>query len=278
MTPKYVFIDIDGTLVGYDAKIPPSALAALKAAQAKGHKIIIATGRQPAQIYPDLLAALDFDGILASTGAHVERRGQLVYQSLIEGDDLCFAADYFERTGICCLYLSADGQYADRTFTEVVLPYMREVGYSEDLIRGAYGNVRTISDPRTLKGIEKFSYFLSEKTTAELSRDLDDRFYVVDYSVGNLSTELFFGEMTLSGVNKGSGIERFMAHVGAPLSDAIAIGDSGNDIDMIECCGVGVAMGNATEKIKAAADFVTTDVDKDGIYNAFLHLGLIDGA
>ena len=85
---KYIFIDIDGTLVGYDANIPPSALRALQAAQANGHKIIIATGRQRAQIYPDLLAALNFDGIIASTGAHIECDGKVVYESLVEGDDL----------------------------------------------------------------------------------------------------------------------------------------------------------------------------------------------
>lgn len=276
MNPKYVFIDIDGTLVGYDAKIPASALRALKQAQANGHKIIIATGRQRAQIYPDLLASLDFDGIIASTGAHVECDGRKVYESVIEGDDLAFVTNYFDREGICSLLMTENELYADRTFREIVLPYMREVGYSEELIQGAYGNVLTIQDPTTLHGVQKFSYFLSKKTTTEMSHDLDDRFYVVDYSVGNLKTELFFGEMTLAGVNKGSAIKRYMAHVGASLEDAIAIGDSGNDIDMIECCGIGVAMGNATDKIKAAADFVTTDVDKDGIYNAFLHLGLIN--
>lgn len=276
MNSKHIFIDIDGTLVGYDAKIPPSALRALKQAQANGHKIIIATGRQRAQIYPDLLAALEFDGIIASTGAHVECGGRKVYESVIEGENLCAMVDYFEREGVCYLLMSEDKLYSDKTFGEVVLPYMREVGYSESLIQGAYGHVIETDEPRCVSGVQKSSYFLSKKTTAEMSRDLDDRFYVVDYSVGNLKTELYFGEMTLAGVNKGTGIKRYMAHVGASLEDAIAIGDSGNDIDMIECCGIGVAMGNATDKIKAAADLVTTDVDKDGIYNAFLHLGLIN--
>ena len=276
MAPKHIFIDIDGTLVGYDAKIPPSALKAIQAAQARGHKIIIATGRQRAQIYPELLDALDFDGIIASTGAFVECNGQTVYESIVEGDDLRFITDYFRREGMCYLLMSGDELYADHTFRDVVLPYMREVGYTEELIEGAYGNVKTIEDPTNMRGVQKFSYFLSDKTTDVMSRDLDDRFYVVDYSVGKLKTEKYFGEITLAGVNKGSGILRYLEAAGASLEDTIAIGDSGNDIDMIDLCAVGVAMGNATDKIKSAADFVTTDVDKDGIYNAFLHLGLID--
>ena len=276
MAPKHIFIDIDGTLVGYDAKIPASALKALKMAQSRGHKIIIATGRQRAQIYPDLLASLDFDGIIASTGAYVECNGTAVYESVVEGDDLRFITDYFGREGMCYLLMSGDELYADHTFHDVVLPYMREVGYTEELIEGAYGNVKTIEDPTSMRGVQKFSYFLSDKTTDVMSRDLDDRFYVVDYSVGKLKTEKYFGEITLAGVNKGSGILRYLEAAGAALEDTVAIGDSGNDIDMIDLCAVGVAMGNATDKIKNAADFTTTDVDKDGIYNAFLHLGLID--
>ncbi len=276
MKPKHIFLDIDGTLVGYDAKIPPSALRALKLAQARGHKIIIASGRHRPQIYPDLLAALDFDGVIVSTGAHVEYNGRLVYQSVIEGDDLKFVMDYFHREGICYLIVTENELYSDRTFSEVVLPYMRTAGYSEDLIRGAYGNVRVTDDPCSIGKIEKFSYFLSEKNTSEMTRDLDGRFYVVDYSIGDLKTEKFFGEMTLMGVNKGRGILEYLKAAGASLEDTVAIGDSGNDIDMIELCAVGVAMGNATDPIKEAADFVTTDVDKDGIYNAFARLGLLE--
>ena len=79
----------------------------------------------------------------------------------------------------------------------------------------------------------------------------------------------------MAGVNKATAIEKFMAHVGAPMSDSIAFGDSGNDFEMMQTVGLAVAMGNATEPIKELADYVTTDVDKDGIYNAFVHLGLI---
>lgn len=276
MEKKYIFLDIDGTLVGYDAQIPPSAIRALKLARANGHRVIIATGRQMSQIYPSLLSALDFDGIIASTGAHVECQGELIYQSVIEGENLKCILDYFKREKICHLMLTATEQYSDGTFGEIVLPYMRRVGYNEDLIHDTYGTVQPACSPYELPGVEKFSYFLAAKTTEEISCDLGGRFYVVDYSIGNIKTEKHFGEITLAGVNKGSAIKRYMAHVGVSTEHAVAVGDSGNDIDMIECCGIGVAMGNATDTIKAAADLITTDVDKDGIYNAFFRLGLIE--
>ena len=66
-----------------------------------------------------------------------------------------------------------------------------------------------------------------------------------------------------------------MTAVGAPMKNSIAVGDSGNDLEMIKAAGVGVCMGNGSDDVKAAADLVTTDVNDDGIYNAFVKLGLI---
>ena len=70
-------------------------------------------------------------------------------------------------------------------------------------------------------------------------------------------------------------VETLLAHLGADRADTIAFGDAKVDIPMFEACAYGVAMGSGGEEIKAAADYVTTDVDKDGLYNAFAHLGLI---
>jgi len=65
------------------------------------------------------------------------------------------------------------------------------------------------------------------------------------------------------------------AFEGLDLSETMAFGDGGNDISIIERAGIGVAMGNAGESVQAAADYVTTSVDEDGIKQAFLHFGLI---
>ena len=76
-------------------------------------------------------------------------------------------------------------------------------------------------------------------------------------------------------MTKATAIEHFLSHIGGSIEDTIAIGDSGNDLEMINFAHISVAMGNATDAIKAAADFTTTAVDNDGIYNAFVKLGLI---
>ncbi len=275
MDTKYIFLDIDGTLVGYDSKIPDSAVKALKMAQAKGHKVIIASGRSYPIIYPDLLKAVDFDGIVASGGACVFYNGEPIFRSTITGDYLEDIVAYFKREGIQFLAQTSTAMYCEQDFIDKVLPGMVESGCSEELVEKTFSGIKTIDDIRKAPQIEKFSFYLSPHSPAKISKDNGDRFYVVDFSLGRVEAPLYFGEINMAGVNKATAIEKFMAHVGAPISDSIAFGDSGNDFEMMQSVGFSVAMGNATEPIKELADYVTTDVDKNGIYNAFVHLGLI---
>lgn len=275
MSTKYIFLDIDGTLVGYDSKIPDSALNALNMAQKNGHKVFIASGRSLPIIYPDLLKAVNFDGIVASGGACVFYNGEAIFRSVIEGDALNTIVDYFKREGIHFIAHTSEAVYGEQDFFDVVIPGMVAAGCNKELVEKSFSGVIPVEDIKKVKNVEKLSYYLSPYSTQKISDDNGGRFYVVDFNIGNVSQDFSFGEMNLSGVNKGTAIERFMEHIGAPISNSIAFGDSGNDLEMMHCAGISVAMGNATNTIKEVADYVTSDVDKDGIYNAFVHLGLI---
>ncbi len=66
-----------------------------------------------------------------------------------------------------------------------------------------------------------------------------------------------------------------MAHYGITREQTMAFGDGGNDTDMLAYAGIGVAMGNATAEPKAAADYITDDVDHDGVRNALLHFRVL---
>ena len=59
------------------------------------------------------------------------------------------------------------------------------------------------------------------------------------------------------------------------MEETIAFGDGGNDITMIEHAAIGVAMGNANKEVKEIADYITDDVDNNGIYNALKHFNII---
>jgi hydroxymethylpyrimidine pyrophosphatase-like HAD family hydrolase len=119
------------------------------------------------------------------------------------------------------------------------------------------------------------SFFLSRHNVERIAADLQGRFYVTDYSMGDAVVDTYFGEMNLAGVDKGSGIRHILEATGASVRDTIGIGDSRNDLEMLEFVGTPVAMGNATEPIKRMAHLITSAVDEDGIYNAFLSLGLL---
>ena len=63
---------------------------------------------------------------------------------------------------------------------------------------------------------------------------------------------------------------------GIKAEETIAFGDAENDLEMLKFAGIGVAMGNGEEQVKAQADYVTADVDDDGIAKALRHFGLIE--
>ena len=84
-----------------------------------------------------------------------------------------------------------------------------------------------------------------------------------------------FTDITSCKADKASGIAAMAAHFGISISETMAFGDGGNDTPMLRHAGIGVAMGNALPDVQAAADFVTTAVDSDGIAHALRHFGLI---
>ena len=74
---KYIFIDIDGTLIDRHGKVPESAAAAIKKARAEGHRVFIATGRSRCEIF-DAYLAPGFDGIIGAAGGYVEVEGRVI--------------------------------------------------------------------------------------------------------------------------------------------------------------------------------------------------------
>lgn len=277
MNTKYVFLDVDGTLVNFESKIPCSAIEALKKAQKNGHKMILATGRQKSQIYPELLGAVKFDGIMASAGAYVELDGKIVFISHPTPEKLSFVVDFFREHNIPYCLQSAKNLIAEDWCMERIRASMYIEGGDNRLFESVFGTTVITDDPKSLDCVEKMVYYQSPLGLDEVRAALGDFFNVVGYSLedGRSDSKDSHGEITFDGINKAVGIQKFMDAVHAPISDSIAIGDSGNDLEMIKFAGTGVAMGNASESVKKAAELVTTDIDDDGIYNAFVKLGLI---
>jgi hydroxymethylpyrimidine pyrophosphatase-like HAD family hydrolase len=147
---------------------------------------------------------------------------------------------------------------------------MIKSGFSEELLNKSYADVITVDDILSVPDIEKFSYYLSPLSPQKISDDNDGKFYVTDFSVGKAADEsgMYFGEMNMAGVNKATAIKRYMAHVGAPISDSIAFGDSGNDLEMMKFAGLSVAMGNAIPEIKKICDYTSCNAADGGVAEA----------
>ena len=84
-----------------------------------------------------------------------------------------------------------------------------------------------------------------------------------------------FIDITASGIDKAQGLREIAEYMGLHIEETMAFGDGGNDISILKTAGMGVAMGNGLDKVKASADYVTTSVDADGIWKALQHFRII---
>ena len=82
-------------------------------------------------------------------------------------------------------------------------------------------------------------------------------------------------DLLLWGVDEQTGLARLVREIGIRPEEIIAFGDNLNDLELLRFAGIGVAMGNRDEALKAAADYVTQEVDRDGIYLALQHFHLL---
>ena len=81
-------------------------------------------------------------------------------------------------------------------------------------------------------------------------------------------------DVTVLGVDKGDAVHNVAAALGVAIEDTYAFGDGINDICMLEAAGHGIAMGNAMDEVKQVAEYVTTDINRDGVANGLAHYGL----
>ena len=252
MSTKYVFLDIDGTLVGADGRVPESAVEAIRRARENGHKIFICSGRCRCEMHENIMC-VPLDGIVGSAGAYVEIDGRVIFHRSMTEEMNARLLDYFLSRGMAIL-LETNGELYGN---DVAIRYMQEnVDYCE------------------ANGLpyDKPLYDLVQPLADVVRRDLGKEFTVVDSAIDMPGNS---GEVSESGMHKGVGIETAIRYYGADMADTIGIGDGENDMGMLRTCAVGIAMGNANPILKEIADYETSAVGEDGIKNAFMHYGLI---
>lgn len=278
---KIIFLDVDGTLIDYEAKLPASAAQAVNQARANGHKVYICTGCSKAEIEQRNLCELD--GMIGGNGAYVEDHGHVVMHQGLSKEDVKHIVDWCNERHLG-FYLEANsGMYCN--------DYMLEQG-PETMVKYAQGKGAdlTKSKESSKKFMDGFIHLQGEdlyrddvnKISFILSRyqdhlDSQKEFpHLIANTWGGKGEVALYGDLGPTGITKRHAIEVLLDYLGVDQKDTISFGDAKIDLSMFECCDYNVAMGNGGEEIKAAADYITTDVNDDGLYNAFRYLKLID--
>jgi Cof subfamily protein (haloacid dehalogenase superfamily) len=248
-TTKAVFLDIDGTLLTSQAGPFAEDIEGMEAARRGGHRVFLSTGRSLAVIPPELREAPYIDGIIAGAGAHVILQGRTIYHTWIPEEILC---------AVCALYLSNGKDCAFEGETELY-----EIGWKakHNVKNFQFRTIRESDDfIRKYPGAVVSKLSVGGPTTAEEAAFLGEYFHV--YSQGAHSDCIIKGE------GKAKGMQIILDAIGMNREDTIAIGDSSNDMDMIRFAGLGIAMGNACDELKAAAGAVTGNCGEGGVAQA----------
>lgn len=271
---KALFFDIDGTLINNQGDWPVSAKKALDLARERGHKLFLCTGRNEVQIYP-MLKTYGFDGVISAAGASVSCGGQEIYHTYMSAAALERCIDFFEGKPLTFGIQAASGNYMYYASYDFLQTQLKKYDLGEKVIRAITNGMHIETSVRGHKDVQKMFYFECPEDVAFVQRAIGDEFRVMESSLPIPGKVGGTGEITMCGVMKATGMERALRYYGISRDDTVAFGDGPNDIDMLEYAAVGVAMGNAKEETKAAADVVTTDIDDDGVYRAMEKLGLI---
>lgn len=258
---KLISFDVDMTLLDHaDYNIPKSALKAVELLKKAGNIVAIATGRDMANHHGKPLAdIIDPDAMIELNGTKITVGEKIIYRHYFDKSLLRRLAQFCLKKGYAIGVTIGDDDY-----------------YFNQNIIDEYDRKYWGASFRNFKNPEKL-----------FDMDIGTLAYVGEIS-GAYDIEKNFNELRCpafaavhgadiieKGNSKAEGLKRLCSYYGIDIADTVAFGDSYNDLEIVSEAGTGVAMGNAIEELKNAADFVTDDVGRDGVYNACVKLGLI---
>lgn len=259
-----LFLDMDGTVLNSQNQASERTRKALKAAQDAGVKLVVATGRT-LKILPSVVQDLNFDYAAVSNGASIYdlRTGERVYHhdfDLEAARVMCKVlqeeCDFIEfyANGEIEIARSSYERIGKRPIPPWHLKYFAEnqktVWESEDAFIDAGA-----------PGLEKAALInYDEQTLARVYSRLmpTGLFNIAASIVGAL-------EITDKNCSKGAALRNICQRLHIDIARSVAMGDSMNDLSMIEAAGCGVAMGNGRQEVKDMADYITAGNDEDGV-------------
>lgn len=275
---KIIFIDVDGTLVNYENKVPQSAVMAVQQARSKGNLVYLSTGRSKAEM-PDFIWNIGFDGMIGGNGSYIESNNKIVAHKMISLEDCTKIVDYLNEKNLAFYLESNNGLFASKTFETEALKSIREYAGKKGMANADSVTVKDIFTGMFFNGelyrndVNKISYALKSYNDFIETKSRFD--YMQNGTWGGTGETALFGDIGLKDITKDGAIKELLEYLNADVKDTFAFGDAKIDIPMLSFCNTGIAMGNGGQEIKAMADYITDDVDNDGLYKAFEYFNLI---
>ena len=261
---RLIAIDLDGTLLrgkGSDPIISDYTVEVLRKAVAKGAYVAISSGRiyNDAMGYSEMIAPnqpiICSNGSMACTHdpftvVYCECMPKPVLRSVVEilEKDKCYYQVYCD-----------DGAVMESRHPSPFVSKKSDVyDYTGDVLTGdempkyvGDGALKVVCFDNDFEKLAKVRAKLEKLDNIEINSSW----------AGNV-------ELLAKGVNKAASLRALAEHLGVPMESTMALGDNENDLSMIEAAGIGVAMGNATDLVKAKADYITATNMEDGVAKA----------
>lgn len=270
MEIKIIAMDLDGTLTNDKKEITPITYEALMKAQQQGIRLVLASGRPPYGMRP-LAKQLHMDQyggiILCYNGGHVEtceKVPQVLVEQELDEALLPQLKEFQEQSGM------------------TLMTYYEDIIYTEHP-DNRYVNISSFNNKMQVKGVSDFVCDTPRPINKCLMVGDPDKVpyweqhmqEVMRGKMHILRSTPYFIELLPAGIDKGPSLVKMLKLLNLDANNMISFGDSYNDITMLQMAGIGVAMSNAEDKVKDAADYITIDNNHDGIAHALKHFGLV---
>jgi len=258
---KLLVVDVDGTLLNKKGTISAEDKEALARAKASGIQVSLSTGRV-VQSSAKILGQLSLDGYhMFSDGALVYNpgKGEEVYVEPISQESVRQMVEYAHLVGIDFDLYTLSHFFAERET------------WATDIRRKFFGLELTIADFTKIWQKERIIKGTLVVASAEEKAKAND-FYLHFKKSLNFSwtrtpayPEVDFINVIAPDVSKGKALKALTTFLGISLTEVMAVGDGANDISLLSSAGLAVAMDNASDELKAVANYITLDVDHNGV-------------
>ena len=253
---KMVVTDIDGTIVKADSTCSNAVRSTIKRLSEKKIKVVLATGRMFRATYPVLMDLGLKTPIISYQGGFVKEyygEQKTLYAKYTDKAHALEVIDYFRSKNIHINVYVNDVLYVEND-DEYIKKYIE----NRNIVYTVVDDLKSVDMTGLHKvlGIDKNPQKIID-ATSELKEKYNNELYII-------RSTPYFCEVSNPEASKAAALNFLRDYWKFKNEEVLAIGDQDNDIDMIEAAGVGIAMGNGTEKLKEAADYITKSVDDDG--------------